>query len=79
MPKTVTTKTTVTTTQDEPEPPLPPFLDVNEIAALSKRSPAAVRKLHMRGRGPAMKVVGGRLLARREDVLAWLDGKTTAA
>lgn len=49
-------------------------MDVEEVADLLKLSGRALRMRVMRGRGaPQPLRLGGRLMWRKEDVVAWLD------
>jgi predicted DNA-binding transcriptional regulator AlpA len=56
----------------EAQPRLPELLTVNELAALLKTSPAAIRLRHSRGKLPAPIGVGKKLMWRASDVAGWL-------
>ncbi len=73
----------------EPEPAplapatahLPPLLTVEEYCALRRCRPKTLYDRKLRGVGPQPRRVGGRLLYRREEVLAELgldEGPTTS-
>ncbi len=51
---------------------LPELLTVNELAALLKTTPAAIRIRHTRGLLPAPVGVGKKLLWRASDIAEWL-------
>lgn len=57
---------------------LPVFLTTDELAAITRRSPATVRYWRHAGTGPKGSRVGKRVLYRREDVAAWLKVSTGA-
>ena len=58
---------------------LPEFLVIDEAAAVSRRTPDAMHALRKKGRGPKARVVDGRLLYRKADVVAWLSGEVVPA
>ena len=79
MPVVTTSKTLVDATREQlPAPELPLYLTVAEAAAVARRTPNALYLLHhsKEKKGPTFRKVDGRLLVRRDDLLAWLDGET---
>jgi hypothetical protein len=58
-----------------PADDLPLYLTVPMVAKLAGRTPNAIRKLRDHGKGPAFVLVDGRLVAKRADVVAWLEGR----
>jgi hypothetical protein len=58
------------------EDELPPYLTIEEAAPIARRTPNAMRKLRLRGKGPRVRKIDGRLVIKRTDLLAWLEGET---
>ena len=54
---------------------LPPRLTRAELALLWRVSPRTIERYEAAGIGPQPIRIGGRVLYRREDVLAWEQGQ----
>jgi excisionase family DNA binding protein len=52
---------------------VPLYLNVNEVAALLRRSPKAVYTLIDRGQLPGVRRVAGRVLVHRVELLDWIE------
>lgn len=50
------------------------WLTIEEAASVARRTPNAMRHLRKRNLGPRFVKVDGRLLCRRDDLVAWLEG-----
>lgn len=48
---------------------------LEEAAAISKRTPQAMRQLRVKGRGPRFVKVDGRLLVSASELQRWLSGE----
>jgi len=57
---------------------LPRYLTIEEAAVVARRTPNAMRKLRIRGKGPRVRKIDGRLVFARADLLAWLDGEAAS-
>lgn len=53
------------------------YLLVDEVAALARIPKATLYQYRYQGRGPRAYRVGRRLLYRRADVVAWIEGEPT--
>lgn len=49
------------------------LLTIDEVAVLLRRSPAAVRYMRHNGNGPKSAKIGGRVMYREPDVLAYIN------
>ena len=50
--------------------------DIEEAAAVAKRSVNAMRQLRIKGRGPRFRKVDGRLMVSDSDLQCWLRGES---
>jgi predicted DNA-binding transcriptional regulator AlpA len=57
----------------EPNPNFTKLLTVDEVAAILRKTPAALRWQMQRGSAPKHGKIGGRVLFRETDVQAYLD------
>jgi predicted DNA-binding transcriptional regulator AlpA len=53
------------------------LLTTDEVAALTRKSPATIRWLKATGQGPRCGKLGRRVVYRRTDVEAWIDAAFT--
>jgi predicted DNA-binding transcriptional regulator AlpA len=51
------------------------LLTLEEVAALLRRSPAAVRYMRTKGTGPKSAKVAGRVMYREADVTAYIEAQ----
>jgi predicted DNA-binding transcriptional regulator AlpA len=51
------------------------LLTLEEVAELLRKSPAQIRWMRHAGTGPKSAKVGGRVMFRRADVIAWVDAQ----
>jgi hypothetical protein len=66
--------------QDSPHAfAIPRQLDIDDVAAIAKRTPKAIRQLRARGLGPKFRKVDGRLLTDEVEVARWLSGDEAAS
>lgn len=49
------------------------LLTLEEVAKMLRKSPAQIRWMRHVGTGPKSAKVGGRVLFRRADVIAWVE------
>lgn len=49
------------------------LLTLDEVAAMLRKSPAQVRWMRHAGTGPRFAKLGGRLMAREQDVIDWVN------
>jgi hypothetical protein len=56
---------------------IPPdvWYTLDESAAIARRTPNAMRQLRVKGRGPRVRKVDGRLMVSGTDLQAWLRGE----
>jgi predicted DNA-binding transcriptional regulator AlpA len=50
------------------------FMSIGEVAELTRRTIGGLYALRYRGSGPPSFRLGGRLVYRRGDVVAWIEG-----
>ena len=49
------------------------LLTLEEVAEMLRKSPAQLRWLRHQGKGPRFAKLGGRLVAREQDVVDWVN------
>lgn len=54
------------------------LLLLEEVAEMTRLSPATIRWLRHSGTGPAMFRLGRRIVAKEADVLAWIEQQAAA-
>ncbi|RAX45007.1 DNA-binding protein [Arthrobacter sp. AQ5-06] len=54
------------------------LMTLEEAALFLKKSPAQMRWMRHAGTGPRSAKVGGRVMFRKSDVLAWIDAQFEA-
>lgn len=69
---------TLTQVEATPDRSNDKFIDLPEIAELTKLPEGTLRYLRHCGRGPALKKHGRRLGGWKSDVIAWLETDDTA-
>ncbi|MEW1807920.1 helix-turn-helix domain-containing protein [Pseudarthrobacter sp. NPDC080039] len=55
------------------------LLTLEEVAELLRKSPAQIRWMRHNGCGPRAAKIGGRVMYRRADVVAWVEAQFAAA
>lgn len=51
------------------------LMTLEEVALFLKKSPAQMRWMRHMGTGPKSAKVGGRVMFRKSDVIAWVDAQ----
>lgn len=54
------------------------LMTLEEAAVFLRKSPAQMRWMRHAGTGPRSAKVGGRVMYRKSDVLAWIDAQFAA-
>ncbi|WP_018769259.1 helix-turn-helix transcriptional regulator [Arthrobacter sp. 162MFSha1.1] len=55
------------------------LMTLEEVAEMLRKSPAQLRWMRHSGTGPKSAKVGGRVMFRRADVIAWVDAQFAEA